>query len=219
MFNYIFYRAKNQWKLLLLLWISFLIANAFIISGPTYLGWVKKMIYEDGLINTPPTTRNVSITTGSQPLIRDSYEKNNSIIDDLANQHLEELYLEKSSLIQSTEYFWGIDNPNNSRTASKLTFVSMSNVEKFIDTQYDLYGNSKNSIKVIGSKKRLEQLGLNIGDTIEANSIKGTKNLDSGLNETKKNLKNFIKDYEALGYSREDLFKDSNDETILQIQE
>ena len=95
MFNYIFYRAKNQWKLLLLLWISFLIANAFIISGPTYLSWVKKMIYEDGLINTPPTTRNVSITTGSQPLIRDSYEKNNSIIDDLANQHLEELFLEK----------------------------------------------------------------------------------------------------------------------------
>ena len=191
MFNYIFYRAKNQWKLLLLLWISFLIANAFIISGPTYLGWVKKMIYEDGLNNTPPTTRNVSITTGSQPLIRDSYEKNNSIIDDLANQHLEELFLEKSSLIQSTEYFWGIDNPNNSRTASKLTFVSMSNVEKFIDTQYDLNVNSKNPIKVIGPKKRLEQLGLNIGDTIEANSIKGTKNLDSGLNETKKSRKEF----------------------------
>ncbi|MFL2642248.1 MAG: hypothetical protein ACJ0GV_01845 [Dehalococcoidia bacterium] len=219
MFNYIFYRAKNQWKLLLLLWISFLIANAFIISGPTYLSWVKKMIYEDGLNNTPPTTRNVSITTGSQPLIKDSYEKNNSVINDLAKQHLEELFLEQSSLIQSTEYFWGLENPNNSRTASKLTFVSMSNEEKFIDTQDYLDGNSINSIKVFGPKKRLEQLGLNIGDTIKANSIKGSRNLDSGLNETKKNLKNFIKEYESQGGSKEDLLKDSDDESILSIQQ
>ena len=135
MFKYIFYRAKSQWKLLSLLWISFLIANTFIISGPTYLGWVKTMIYEDGLNNTPPTTRNISITTGSQPLIKDSYEKNNSVINDLANQHLEELFLEQSSLIQSTEYFWGKDAPNNNRTASKLKFVSMSNKEKFINSQ------------------------------------------------------------------------------------
>ena len=219
MFKYIFYRAKNQWKLLSLLWISFLIANTFIISGPTYLGWVKTMIYEDGLNNTPPTTRNISITTGSQPLIKDSYEKNNSVINDLANQHLEELFLEQSSLIQSTEYFWGKDAPNNNRTASKLKFVSMSNKEKFINTQDNLDNNSNFFINVIGPKKRLDQLGLDIGDTIQANSIKGSKNLDSGLNETKKNLKNFINDYEALGNSKEDLFKKSEDEAILQIQQ
>ena len=182
MFKYIFYRAKNQWKLLSLLWISFLIANTFIISGPTYLGWVKTMIYEDGLNNTPPTTRNISITTGSQPLIKDSYEKNNSVINDLANQHLEELFLEQSSLIQSTEYFWGKDAPNNNRTASKLKFVSMSNKEKFINAEDSLDNNSNFFINVIGPKKRLDQLGLDIGDTIQANSIKGSKNLDSGLN-------------------------------------
>ena len=123
MFKYIFNRAKNQWKLLSLLWISFLIANTFIISGPTYLGWVKKMIYEDGLNQTPPTTRNISITTGSQPLIKDSFDENNLIINNLANQNLSELFIEQSSVIQSTEYFWGKEEPNNNRTASKLKFA------------------------------------------------------------------------------------------------
>ena len=34
-----------------------------------------------------------------------------------------------------------------------------------------------------------------------------------------KKFKNFIKEYEAEGFSKEDLFRDSNDETILQIQQ
>ena len=219
MFKYIFNRAKNQWKLLSLLWISFLIANTFIISGPTYLGWVKKMIYEDGLNQTPPTTRNISLTTGSQPLIKDSFDENNLIINNLANQNLSELFIEQSSAIQSTEYFWGKEVPNNNRTASKLKFISMDKEENFIDIKDKLNDVTGNYIRVIGPKKRLDQLGLKIGDKIVANSIKGSKNLDTGLNETKKNLKNFIKEYEAEGFSKEDLFKDSNDETILQIQQ
>ena len=219
MFKYIFNRAKNQWKLLSLLWISFLIANTFIISGPTYLGWVKKMIYEDGLNQTPPTTRNISLTTGSQPLIKDSFDENNLIINNLANQNLSELFIEQSSAIQSTEYFWGKEVPNNNRTASKLKFISMDKEENFIDIKDKLNDVTGNQIRVIGPKKRLDQLGLKIGDKIVANSIKGSKNLDTGLNETKKNLKNFIKEYEAEGFSKEDLFRDSNDETILQIQQ
>ena len=219
MFKYIFNRAKNQWKLLSLLWISFLIANTFIISGPTYLGWVKKMIYEDGLNQTPPTTRNISLTTGSQPLIKDSFDENNLIINNLANQNLSELFIEQSSVIQSTEYFWGKEEPNNNRTASKLKFISIDKEENFIDIKDKLNDVTGNQIRVIGPKKRLEQLGLKIGDKIVANSIKGSKNLDTGLNETKKNLKNFIKEYEAEGFSKEDLFRDSNDETILQIQQ
>ena len=219
MFKYIFNRAKNQWKLLSLLWISFLIANTFIISGPTYLGWVKKMIYEDGLNQTPPTTRNISLTTGSQPLIKDSFDENNLIINNLANQNLSELFIEQSSVIQSTEFFWGKEEPNNNRTASKLKFISIDKEDNFIDIKYKLNDVPGNYIRVTGPKKRLEQLGLKIGDKIVANSIKGSKNLDAGLNETKKNLKNFIKEYEADGFSKEDLFKDSNDETILQIQQ
>jgi len=219
MFKYIFNRAKNQWKLLSLLWISFLIANTFIISGPTYLGWVKKMIYEDGLNQTPPTTRNISLTTGSQPLIKDSFDENNLIINNLANQNLSELFIEQSSVIQSTEYFWGKEEPNNNRTASKLKFISIDKEDNFIDIKDKLNDVPGNYIRVTGPKKRLEQLGLKIGDKIVANSIKGSKNLDAGLNETKKNLKNFIKEYEADGFSKEDLFKDSNDETILQIQQ
>lgn len=219
MFKYIFNRAKNQWKLLSLLWISFLIANTFIISGPTYLGWVKKMIYEDGLNQTPPTTRNISLTTGSQPLIKDSFDENNLIINNLANQNLSELFIEQSSVIQSTEYFWGKEEPNNNRTASKLKFISIDKEENFIDIKDKLNDVPRNFIRVTGPKKRLEQLGLKIGDKIVANSIKGSKNLDAGLNETKKNLKNFIKEYEAQGFSKEDLFKDSKDEAILQIQQ
>ena len=219
MFKYIFNRAKNQWKLLSLLWISFLIANTFIISGPTYLGWVKKMIYEDGLNQTPPTTRNISLTTGSQPLIKDSFDENNLIINNLANQNLSELFIEQSSVIQSTEYFWGKEEPNNNRTASKLKFISIDKEDNFIDIKDKLNDVPENYIRVTGPKKRLEQLGLKIGDKIVANSIKGSKNLDAGLNETKKNLKNFIKEYEAEGFSKEDLFKDSKDETILQIQQ
>ena len=219
MFKYIFNRAKNQWKLLSLLWISFLIANTFIISGPTYLGWVKKMIYEDGLNQTPPTTRNISLTTGSQPLIKDSFDENNLIINNLANQNLSELFIEQSSAIQSTEYFWGKEVPNNNRTASKLKFISIDNEENFINIKDKLNDVTGNYIRVTGPKKRLDQLGLKIGDKIVANSIKGSKNLDTGLNETKKNLKNFIKEYEAEGFSKEDLFRDSNDETILQIQQ
>ena len=78
MIKYIFYRAKSQWKILSLLWLSFLIANTFIISGPTYLGWVKGMIYKDALNQVPATTKNISITTGNLPLIKDSFEENNS---------------------------------------------------------------------------------------------------------------------------------------------
>jgi len=219
MFKYIFNRAKNQWKLLSLLWISFLIANTFIISGPTYLGWVKKMIYEDGLNNTPSTTRNISITTGSQPLIKDSFDENNSIINDLASQNLSDLFVEQSSVIQSTEYFWGKEIPNNNRTASKLKFVSMDKIENFIDVKEKEEGLHENLIKVIGPKKRLDQLGLKIGDKVVANSIKGSKNLDAGLKETKKNLKNFIEDYESSGGSKEDLFKESDNEGILSIQQ
>ena len=219
MFRYIFNRAKNQWKLLSLLWISFLIANTFIISGPTYLGWVKTRIYEEGLNQTPPTTRNISLTTSSQPLIKDSFDENSSIINSLANENLSELFIEQSSVIQSTEYFWGKETPNNNRTASKLKFVSMDKEENFVDSKDKLNELPDNYIGVTGPKKRLDQLGLKIGDKIVANSIKGSKNLDAGLNETKKNLKSFIKEYEAQGFSKEDLFKDSNDETILQIQQ
>ena len=138
MFKYIFNRAKNQWKLLSLLWISFLIANTFIISGPTYLGWVKKMIYEDGLNNTPSTTRNISITTGSQPLIKDSFDENNSIINDLASQNLSDLFVEQSSVIQSTEYFWGKEIPNNNRKMVRLTEILSS----------DAFTNSPSSLSL-----------------------------------------------------------------------
>ena len=186
MFRYIFNRAKNQWKLLSLLWISFLIANTFIISGPTYLGWVKTRIYEEGLNQTPPTTRNISLTTGSQPLIKDSFDENSSIINSLANENLSELFIEQSSVIQSTEYFWGKETPNNNRTASKLKFVSMDKEENFVDSKDKLNELPDNYIGVTGPKKRLDQLGLKIGDKIVANSIKGSKNLDAGLNETKK---------------------------------
>ena len=160
MFKYIFNRAKNQWKLLSLLWISFLIANTFIISGPTYLGWVKKMIYDDGLNQTPPTTRNISLTTGSQPLIKDSFDENNLIINNLANQNLSELFIEQSSAIQSTEYFWGKETPDNNRTASKLKFVSMDKEENFVDSKDKLNELPDNYIGVAGPKKRLDQLGL-----------------------------------------------------------
>ena len=219
MLKYIFNRAKNQWKLLSLLWISFLIANTFIISGPTYLGWVKKMIYEEGLNQTPPTTRNISLTTSSQPLIKDSFDENNQIIDRLANKNLSELLIKQSSLIQSTEYFWGEVEPNSNRTASKLKFISIDNEENFIDIKDKSNFVNKNYIGVMGPKKRLSQLGLKVGDKVFANSVKGSKNFDSGINETKKNLRTFINNYEEQGYSRDDLFKDSDDETILQIQQ
>ena len=133
MINYIFHRAKSQWKILSLLWLSFLIANTFIISGPSYLSWVKGMIYKDALSQVPATTKNISITTGNQPLIKDSFEENDSIILNLANSDLGDLFIDQNSALKSTEYYWGKLEPDKSRTASLLTFVTLSNNEKFIN--------------------------------------------------------------------------------------
>ena len=105
------------------------------------------MIYEDGLNQTPPTTRNISLTTGSQPLIKDSFDENNLIINNLANQNLSELFIEQSSAIQSTEYFWGKEVPNNNRTASKLKFISIDKEENFIDIKDKLNDVTGNYIR------------------------------------------------------------------------
>jgi len=214
MIKYIFYRAKSQWKILSLLWLSFLIANTFIISGPTYLGWVKGMIYKDALNQVPVTTKNISITTGNQPLIKDSFEENNSIITNLASSDLDDLFIDQSSILQSTEYYWGRSEPDKSRTASLLTFVALSNNEKFINSTNE-NSTEESYINVLAPKKRLDDLGLKVGDILRADSIKGAGgNVDSGLKETKENIKNFIFQIEADGGSVEDIFEDSGNKTI-----
>ncbi len=214
MIKYIFHRAKSQWKILSLLWLSFLIANTFIISGPTYLGWVKGMIYKDALNQVPATTKNISVTTGNQPLIKDSFEENDSIIINLASSDLDDLFVDQSSVLQSTEYFWGKLEPDKSRTASLLTFVSLSNNEKFINPINE-NSTEGNYINVLAPKKRLDDLGLKVGDILRADSIKGTGgNVDSGLKETKENIKNFINQIEADGGSIEDIFEGSGNKMI-----
>lgn len=214
MFNYIFYRAKNQWKILSLLWLSFLIANTFIISGPTYLGWVKGMIYKDALDQVPATTKNISITTGNQPLIKDSFEKNDTIINSLASTDLDDLFIDQSSVLQSTEYYWGKLEPDKSRTASLLTFVALSNSEKFINSANEEITQG-NYINVLAPKKRLDDFGLKVGDILKADSIKGSAgNVDTGLKQTKENIKNFILQIEAEGGSTGDIFDSSASKLI-----
>ena len=218
MINYIFHRAKSQWKILSLLWLSFLIANTFIISGPSYLSWVKGMIYKDALSQVPVTTKNISITTGNQPLIKDSFEENDSIILNLANSDLGDLFISQNSALKSTEYYWGKLEPDKSRTASLLTFVTLSNNEKFINLTGDtsaVSDSDKKYISVLAPQQRLDDLGLKVGDILRADSIKGSGgNFDSGLKETKENINNFITQIESIGGSVEDIFKGVSTEMV-----
>ena len=137
MVKYIYRRALNQWKLLLLLWLSVLIASTFIITAPSYLGWIKGMIYQDTLSELPISTKNITITTGSQPLIEEAFIKNDQIVEDVSGVHLDGMVDGINSALKSTEYYWGLNEPNKSRTASLLSFTAFDSIDKFVSLPKD----------------------------------------------------------------------------------
>jgi len=67
----------------------------------------------------------------------------------------------------------------------------------------------------LAPKKRLDDFGLKVGDILKADSIKGSAgNVDTGLKQTKENIKNFILQIEAEGGSTGDIFDSSPSKLI-----
>ena len=219
MIKYIFRRALSQWKLLSLLWLSVLIASTFIISAPSYLDWIKGMIYQDALAKVPSSTKNITITTGSQPLIKEAFLNNNQIVKDVSHAHLNDLVRGINSALKSTEYYWGFEAPDKSRTASLLSFTSFNSVDKFVlfpNNKNKLLSENNNTLYAYGPKSRLERLGLEIGDIINVDSVKGGPNNNASLLEAKNDLKDFIKKQIKGGWSLEDIFVESPESAYIQ---
>ena len=214
MIKYIFRRGLNQWKLLLLLWLSVLIASTFIISAPSYLGWIKGMIYQDTLSELPISTKNITITTGSQPLIEEAFFKNNQVVEDVSTTHLQGLVNGINSALKSTEYYWGLNEPNKARTASLLSFASFDSADKFVsfpDDNKKLSSGSSDILYAYGPKERLERLGIKIGDTISVDSVKGGPDNSTLIIDAKNNFKDFIREQIEGGLSLEDIFSENPD--------